>query len=68
MLVAELDRQHGILAEHLSCDQIPFHYGDETILRDLGDVDGPTIRIGNCCYHKVIIPFCYTLDSTRFPY
>ncbi len=62
--VAELDRQHAALAERLSRDQIPFHYGDETILRDLGSVEGKTVRIGNCRYDKVIVPYCYTLDGT----
>jgi len=62
--VVELDRQHSALAERLTHDQIPFHYGDETMLRDLGRVEGPTIRIGSCRYDKVIVPFCYTLDGT----
>lgn len=62
--VEELNRKYNELADNLADNQIPFHFGDETIMRDLGKVDGDTIRIGNCQYNKVIIPFCYTLDSS----
>lgn len=62
--IMELNTKYRELADQLTFDQIPFHYGDETIMKDLGEVEGATIRIGNCRYNKVIIPFCYTLDSS----
>ncbi len=63
-MVKELDEQHAALAERLSRDQIPFHYADETLLRDLGRVEKNAIIIGSCHYDKVIVPFCYTLDKS----
>lgn len=62
--IAGLDEEYSKMAERLSYDQIPFHFGDETIMRDMGTVEGNAIRVGKCRYNKVVIPFCYTLDGS----
>lgn len=62
--VAELDQKYNELSDRLSDDHIPFHFGDETIIRDMGRVDGDAVCVGNCRYNKVVIPSCYTLDSS----
>ncbi len=59
-----LEKNFSSLVERLSCDQISYHFGDETILRQLGSVDGDCIRVGQCSYHYVVIPDCETLDSS----
>ncbi|MGM9684395.1 MAG: glycosyl hydrolase, partial [Eubacteriales bacterium] len=62
--IGTLESEYQKLVKMLSENQIPFHFGDETIMRMMGSVDGNKIRIGLCSYDKVVIPYCYTLDSS----
>lgn len=62
--ISDLNAKFVKLTTLLSNDQIPFHYGDETILRDIATVDGTSVRVGNCKYDYVILPHCYTLDHS----
>ena len=60
--VADLDRAFSALVEKLSADQVSYHFGDETILKEMGSVEGDRIRVGNCTYSCVVLPVCETLD------
>jgi hypothetical protein len=60
--VADLDRAFSSMVEKLSADQVSYHFGDETILREMGSVERDRIRIGKCWYNCVVIPVCETLD------
>lgn len=59
-----LDDKYAELVEQLMLDGISYHFGDEGIMRDMGAVVGSCIRVGECIYDKVVIPYCYTLDSS----
>jgi hypothetical protein len=59
--VLELDRQferlpYGLLAMHRD-----FHYGDETILADIGRVQNGRLQAGECAYQVVLVPPVTTL-------
>ena len=62
--VERLDKSLSSLVERLSGDQISYHFGDETILKKLGSVEGDSICVGKCSYRYVLIPDCETLDSS----
>lgn len=62
--IEALERSFSYLVERLSNDQISYHFGDETILGQLGSVEGDRIRVGECSYRYVVIPDCETLDSS----
>ncbi len=59
----DLDAAYDELVDHLAFDHIPYHFGDETILKLHGSVEGGTIRIGACVYDKVVIPTSHTVDA-----
>ena len=61
--VTELEEKYSDVVNRFAFDQIPYHFGDETVMRQLASVEGDKIRIGNCVYDKVVIPYCETLDS-----
>ncbi|MBQ7923467.1 MAG: hypothetical protein IJ325_12995, partial [Clostridia bacterium] len=46
----------------LSENQIPYHYGDENMMKRMASVEGDKIKLGLCTYDTVIIPFTYSLD------
>lgn len=60
----ELERPMEALSYRLSQSQIPYHWGDETMMARLAEVDGDTLRVGLCRYRYVIVPLCYTLDAS----
>ncbi len=62
--IADLESNTTALSNLLSQNQIPYHYGDETMMARLASVEGDKIRVGLCTYDHVIIPYCYTLDSS----
>ncbi len=62
--VAELDRSFNALSERLSRDHVSFHYGDETLMRDLASVERNILRVGNRVYDTVIVPYCHTMDAS----
>ena len=61
--ILNLETKFSAFVEQFSNDQIPYHFGDETILKELGSVEGDRIRVGQCTYSCVVIPTCETLDS-----
>jgi len=52
------------LTRALEQAHIPFHYGDERILRRHGTVDGTRLRVGHQAYHAVLVPPIETLDKS----
>ena len=62
--IESLEKSFSSLVERLSNDQISYHFGDETILGQMGSVEGDRIRVGKCTYRYVVIPVCETLDSS----
>ena len=59
-----LDREFDILVEKLSADGIAYHFADESLLREFGEVRGNRITIGKCEYDTLLIPYCHTIDGT----
>jgi len=51
------------LSNKLSGNQIAYHYGDETMMEDMANVEGATIKVGLCSYNKVVIPKMETLSA-----
>ena len=50
------------LSALLGENQVPYHYGDEWLLRKYGRAEGGRIVLGKCTYDMVVVPFTYTLD------
>ncbi len=59
-LDGELDRLVRTFTER----QIPYHFGDETLLAKYGKADGNEIVLGNCRYSVVVLPDCETIDRS----
>ena len=62
--IETLEEKYSAFVRQFSEDQILYHFGDETILKELGSVEGDRIRVGLCTYRCVVIPACETLDSS----
>ena len=62
--VKTLDTDLADLMYRLSGNQIPYHFGSETMMAEMSKVEGSTISVGLCTYNKVIVSACDTLDST----
>lgn len=60
--LTSLDMRFKKLTDLFNGSHIPHHYGDETIMKKYGKVDGATIIIGNCRYTSVVLPAMYTLS------
>jgi len=58
----EIETHFIDLSRLLSQHQIPYHYGDENLMKKYASVQGDKIRVGRCLYDTVIVPFTYTLD------
>ncbi len=52
------------LNEKLSAAGMIHHYADERLLEKYGSVENGKITLGNCAYSYLVIPPCYTLDSS----
>lgn len=61
--VKALDDELAGLVKLLSGNQICYHFGSETMMRDMAKVTGDKISVGLCSYDTVIIPGCDTLDG-----
>ena len=48
-----------VLSEH----QLPYHFGEESMMLRYGSVEGNKIKIGNCTYSTVVLPALDTLDK-----
>ncbi len=62
--VQELDRRFQALTDRLLAHQYDFHYGDETLLQELGAVEDGALRLGEMRYHTVLLPDMVSIDST----
>ena len=62
--IRELEENTARLSDLLSGNQIPYHYGDETMMATMSEVKGRTVTVGKCTYDRVIVPACDTLDAT----
>ncbi|MBQ9544398.1 MAG: hypothetical protein IJV00_04650 [Clostridia bacterium] len=58
------DHKHYDLSDALGTHQVAYHYADETMLRDLGRVEGDKIRLGECVYSKVVMPDVESIDAS----
>ena len=58
----EIESHFFGLSALLGENQIPYHYGDENMMKKMASVEGDKIRVGLCTYDTVIVPFTYTLD------
>ena len=54
--VRGLDSEFCELSDRLQTQHIPYHYGDETILRHYGKVDGNQLKVGEATYAHVLLP------------
>ena len=62
--VATENGRLNALSDLLSENQIAYHYGDETMMKEMAHVDGATLTVGLCTYDRVIVPDVETLDSS----
>lgn len=62
--VATENGRLNALSDLLSQNQIAYHYGDETMMKELAHVNGATITVGLCTYDHVIVPDMETLDAS----
>ena len=62
--IEEIEQAFEAFSDKISCHQIAYHYGDETMLEDMASVEGATIKLGLCTYDKVIIPPIETLAAS----
>lgn len=53
----------GHISTQLHANHIGFHYGDETIMKHHGKVDGSLIKVGCCEYKYVLIPKMSSIDD-----
>ncbi len=60
----EMEDKFRALSRLLGQNQVPYHYGDEWLMRKYASVEGGVLRVGKCAYRAVVIPFTYSLDST----
>jgi hypothetical protein len=63
-MVKELDRMLLRLANGLLAMHADYHFGDETLLAELGRVDDKTLKVGEQSYKVVIIPELKTLERS----
>ncbi len=61
--LADLFNDFLDVTETLEANHIPFHYGDERILKRHGQVDGTRLVVGQEAYSVVIVPPAVTLTA-----
>ncbi len=62
--IGEAEQAFEALVRKFSDCQIPYHFGDETVMRKLdAHVEGDTLCVGRCRYRNVVLPSCETLDA-----
>ena len=62
--LSEIEGKFFELSRLLGYNQVPYHYGDENMMKVHASVENGKIKVGNCVYEAVIIPFTYTLDES----
>lgn len=60
----KLDADFVRASEALSGLHAQYHYGDETLLRRHGAVEGGMLRVGQCVYRAVVMPSMHTIDES----
>ena len=60
----EIEEKFFELSRALASDLVPYHYGDEWMMSRLASVNGDKLRVGECEYSFVILPFTYSIDSS----
>ena len=62
--ILALEDSYSELVNMLTEQHILYHFGDETVMKELGAyAEGGRIRVGECSYGSVIVSCCETLDS-----
>ena len=61
--MGDLDARFLGLFSKLSAHQLPYHFGEESMMAKMGSVDGKTVKVGKCTYDTVILPDTDTLDD-----
>ncbi len=61
--IMDLDREMDNLSDLLGEHQIPYHYGDENLMKRYASVEDGRIRVGKCVYDYVVIPYTHSLDK-----
>ncbi|MBQ7153005.1 MAG: hypothetical protein IJR83_03590 [Clostridia bacterium] len=65
--VRDLNSDFQALSDLFSCSQIPFHFGDETVMEQLhAKAEGPQIVVGKCRYDYVVVPAMDNLDRETY--
>ncbi|MFA6947592.1 MAG: glycosyl hydrolase [Eubacteriales bacterium] len=64
--LASLDRDFERTARMLSGMHVGYHFGDETIIHNLGHIDGGRFIIGEREYTRVILPSLETLSEETY--
>ncbi len=62
--IREHDGDFQRLNDTLLRASIPYHFGCESLMRDIASVEGNVLRVGACAYRTVVIPACDTLCDT----
>jgi len=62
--IRRLEDETAAISDRFSSNQIPYHWGDETMMAKMASVDGDGLCVGLCRYRFVVIPYCETLDSS----
>lgn len=62
--IKDLEEDFAALTDTLAKNSVPFHYGDETLMRKYGKVKDGKIIIGHCEYDTVILPLLNSLDQS----
>ena len=62
--IQELWEPFLALTHTLEAAHVPFHYGDERILKRHGRVEGGRLAVGRQCYGAVVVPPAETLDKS----
>ena len=60
--LSEIEGHFFGLSRLLGHNQVPYHYGDENLMKKYARVEGDRIKVGLCTYDAVVVPFTYTLD------
>ena len=62
--IRRLEDETLAISNLFSSHQIPYHWGDETMMARLANIEGDTLCVGLCRYRFVVIPYCETLDAS----
>ena len=62
--LGEIEGKFFELSRLLGYNQVPYHYGDENMMKSHASVENGKIKVGSCTYDAVIVPFTYTLDKS----